>query len=972
MRLAAAAAVVALLGSACGEADPARAAFDETVIPVLQRSCGASTCHGVAPGAEARGEVVDWSRFHYRLDAAGAPADPDRLYEVARRYIDTAEDPAFSSLLRKPLDVRLGGLPHYGGVSWSGPGHPDYAALYRWILLESEGGEDPEPLDEMERLFAETVQPVLRAGTCFTPSCHGPTAGAIPYALDPGYGGEFPIAATRKNHQESLRQLSLDGFPALSRLVRKSRPISEGGIAHKGMNFDFYAGDPGDGVDAIAEWACAERLARTGRPCAQAGDAPITGFVFVQGPLESGHTFDLDVFRPGQDVYLATVADGDLEPASVRNLTASLHREPADIRDPAVSPGGDSLLFAMRTHAGEGHHLYLMDLATGAARPLTSGNGPLLGGGMATDRDPTFGPDGSVWFVSTRAGVLDDSGRHLDADLYSLDVDTGEVRRWTWTPHSERKPDFYRIGPSAGEVAVSALREALPAQGRAHPFRFPPDLETEYHQHFGITPDEDLLFDMREMPDGRYVATVGDREGVWSAGGLGIVDRNFGPELDADSGDAPALPSYLPPLVALDPDASSSGWTGGAWRDTAPLPDGRLLAAYAPQAFDLADPDAEPVFRIELLTLEEALDGSGPVLADRRVLVEVPGVSVFDPEPVYVRAPAEARPSHEAEPGEDRGLFLHGGLPMIDALLTNLSPSGVKEVRDDIRAVRVVEGLPTRPVDRVPVPPEETRHGIPGATSTGLGAFTPARVLGELPLAADGTFQVDLPAGIPFRLQALDGAGMAVGTMHNRWYDLAPGQTVRQGVSAWTGSSRYETQCGACHGNADGGDGPPALEAPDAMTSASITLSRFADQDPRRPLAPPELGEATRIEVDFEEDVQPLLAARCEGCHGGAAPAAGLSLTGEPTPWYTDAYESLLAPGAGSAGGFAYVDAATGSARGSFLVEKLAGAELDAPRGLDAAGEPHPREHGGQALTAEELGLLVRWIDLGAGYRVPE
>lgn len=929
---------------ACVPPPTARQVFEREVVPVLQQSCAAATCHGVAPGAEARGERIDWRQLFLQLDEHGRIADLDAAWEASRRVINTVENPELSALLRKPLAVIQGGVGHYGGASFATTDDRGYQAIRAWIELEDRGGEDPEPMGELQQIFADAVQPVLASATCMTSHCHGPDSGAIPFKLDPGFQGSWSAAATRHNYEETLAQLTLDGFPRRSRLVRKSLALGAGTV-HKGMNFDFYRGAPGDGVDAIVRWACAERRARAGVDCPGEDDPPLSGLVFVRGPIAPQHPFQLDTFTPGSDLWLATVGDASLVPSALENLTAALHPDgPVDVRDPAVSRDGRQVLFTMRRSTDEGHHLWLLDLETRVARQLSFGNGTLPGGGMATDRDPTFGPDDSVWFVSTRAGVVADQGQLLDAEIYTLDLASGDTRRWTHTPHLERKPVFFDVGAEAGgEVGFSALRDALPGQTRAHIFRFPPSLSTEYHQHFGVTPTATLLFDMRELSDGRYVAIQGDLSTRFEAGALVVVDRNFGPEINERSvSSIPALERYDPPLVVVADQ--------GAFRDPAPLADGRLLVAHVPAPVDVGD-EAEPfVSRIELVTLDEARDGSGPVVLEQIVLLEEPGVALSDPEPVWVRAPIRAEPA--LAPSDDAtAVFRHQGLPMIEALLGNLAPSGAKQPLAGIARVRLIEHLPLTPLARA---------------ATALGPHGPARILAELPVEADGSFQGRVPAGVAFRLQPLDEQGMAIGTMHNRWYSALPGQVITQGISSATGTARYGSMCGACHGEASGAARAPVLESPDAITSASLSLARFDRQNPRKPIEPPLLGDSTRVEIDFAGDVAPILEARCVRCHDEGA---ALELSSTPTERFTRAYESLLAPGERSGGGRDLVDDAEGRARTSFLVELLVGSELEAPGTLARPGLAHPADLDGQVpLEDVELATLVRWIELGATF----
>lgn len=930
--------------SACAPAPSARQVFEREVVPVLEQSCAAATCHGVAPGAEAAGERIDWQLLFLQLDNHGRIADVDAAWEASRRVINTVENPELSALLRKPLAVSQGGVGHYGGASFATTDDRGFQAIRAWIDLEDRGGEDPEPLGELEQLFAETVQPVLAAATCMTARCHGAESGAIPFKLDPGYQGAWSAAATRHNYEETLAQLTLDGFPRRSRVVRKSLALGAG-IVHKGTNFDFYRGGPGDGVDAFVRWACAERRARAGVDCPDDDDPPLSGIVFVRGPLAPHHPFQLDEFTPGTDLWLATVSDASLLPSALENLTAALHPEgPADVRDPAVSRDGSQVLFTMRRSAAEGHHLWLIDLGTRDARQLSFGNVALPGGGMATDRDPTFGPDDRVWFASTRAGLVADQGQLLDADLYTLDLASGATRRWTHTPHLERKPVFLDVGAEAGgEVAFSALRDALPGQARAHIFRFPPSLSTEYHQHFGVTPAATLLFDMRELPDGRYLAIQGDLSTRFEAGALVVVDRNFGPEINERSvSSAPALERYDPPLVVVAQE--------GAFRDPAPLADGRLLVAHVSVPIDVGNEAESFGARIELMTLDEARDASGPVMLERVVLLEEPGVALSDPEPVWVRAPVRAEPAL-GPVNDGTAIFRHQGLPMIDALLGNLSPSGAKQPLAGIARVRLIEHLPLTPRARA---------------ATAMGLHGPARILAELPVEADGSFQARVPAGVAFRLQPLDEQDMAIGVMHNRWYSALPGQVITQGISSAAGTARYGSLCAACHGEPSGSARTPELEAPDVITSASLSLARFERQNPRRPIEPPLLGDATRVEVDFSDDIAPILAARCVRCHDDDD---ALVLSNTPTEHYTRAYESLLAPGLRSGSGRDFVDDGEGRARASFLVELLLGRELDAPGSLALPPQAHPGSvDAGGPLEPDELATVIRWIELGATF----
>jgi hypothetical protein len=331
---------------------------------------------------------------------------------------------------------------------------------------------------------------------------------------------------------------------------------------------------------------------------------------------------------------------------------------------------------------------------------------------------------------------------------------------------------------------------------------------------------------------------------VWSAGALVHVDRNLGIALPAPVASSSSLTGYRSPVAYLGPygdpgDAILNPYAAetvqqplrrlqsdGAWRDPHPLPDGRVLAAWADGPVRLRDRDAAPDFGLYAATLARD-PASGALRVERRErLVDLPGVPETQPVPVFRNVPGTA---HGDAPRGDRGALLYGGVPMIESLLRQVGPFGLREPRDDLRAVRVLGWIP-RPSDPLHAP----APGLPSPQRrSGVGPHLPARVLAEIPLEEDGTFYASLPAGTAFRLQYLDARGMTVGVQHNRWFDLQGGQELRQGISP----SGYDAHCGACHG-ARSGRGPEAIPAVDVTARASRSLARFEGDDPDRPRAP--------------------------------------------------------------------------------------------------------------------------------------
>jgi len=957
------AAPLALAGVGSCSDDSPRARFDSEIAPLLARRCGTSACHQTTPGR------VSPRRLQFRLDADGRiPSDAmDEAYASAKRVIDTTEIPELSTLLRKTLRPELGGLAHAGGPSFYDRRDPAWQTLRAWIASERGGGEDGDPatLTEGERHFAREVQGRLGEGQCMLAPCHGGQS-AIPLRFDPGVDGTFGVAATRANYREALVHLSLGGSPSLSRLARKPLRDVATALPHRGGNglsaFPSTLSDPLPA--AIVAWARLERRLRTGE-----GDGGLSGIAFVGGPVGPARVVEHDDFVPGSDVYLLSPPEPG---GAVRNLTASLHPSPADLRDPAVDDTGTRLAFSMRVGVDAPRVIWELDLRTGAARAVTQG-ARLPDGRWSADRWPAYAPDGRLWFASTRAAMLAEHADGYDTDLYVLERD-GSLTRRTFTPSPELATTFFRQGhETSGSVAFTAIRR-LGDGYKGVVYRFPNDLHSEYHQHVGITLGDDITWHMRETPDGNYVGLLLDRDAVWSAGALVHVDRNLGIELPSRLVPRGSLPAYRSPVSYLGPYGSHAEGIAdpyapesvagparrvqseGAWRDPHPLPDGRLAASWADGTVRLRDPTATPDFGLYAVSLDRDPATGALRIAERQRLVDLPGVSETQGVPVFRNVPGQ---SVAPAPQGDRGQLLHGGVPMIEEMLRSVGPHGARVLRDDIRAVRILAWSP-----RSSDPPLPAAPGLPSELRrSGAGPHLPARVLAEVPVESDGTLYASIPAGTAFRLQYLDARGMAVGTQHNRWFDIQGGQELRQGVAPGT----YDGRCAGCHG-ARSGRIIDAFQPIDVTARASRSLARFVDDDPDRAREPYRVEGAIR--ADWQADVAPMLARSCAGggCHDARTRAAGLALVATPGARYDLAYESLVSLGEGSLHGHRYLDVTGTSARGSYLIERVLGEELDAPRSVRGAAA----HRGDPPLDAAALSTLVRWIESGATWRAEE
>ena len=220
-----------------------------------------------------------------------------------------------------------------------------------------------------------------------------------------------------------------------------------------------------------------------------------------------------------------------------------------------------------------------------------------------------------------------------------------------------------------------------------------------------------------------------------------------------------------------------------------------------------------------------------------------------------------------------------------------------------MKRLRVVEGVP----------------GEPAGPSLGNGFFGPSapapgvsqRILGEINVEDDGSFNIQVPANTPIRFQALDAEGAALRTCK------------------WVWAKNKEARgCIGCH--EDGELTPPNVLA-QAVTRPSVPLT-----------LPPE----RRRTVSFERDIQPLLLRKCASpaCHSGAA-----------SPRLDNRAElaKLVVPG---------------RSRVSPLVWSLFGSVTARPWDRPQPARkvrPMPPE-GSPPLTDDERRTILEWIDVGA------
>jgi hypothetical protein len=235
----------------------------------------------------------------------------------------------------------------------------------------------------------------------------------------------------------------------------------------------------------------------------------------------------------------------------------------------------------------------------------------------------------------------------------------------------------------------------------------------------------------------------------------------------------------------------------------------------------------------------------------------------------------------------------------LDANLTDL---GAEWPKGEGRRLRVVEGL-ARLKDQL----------LPSGMVT-------RRILGEVALAEDSSFHLQLPANTPVQVQLLDRDGLALRT------------------SSWIWTRNHENRgCIGCH---EDRERTPANRFAKALAEPAAELTSPAER---------------RRTVDFVRDVRPIVEHRCTVCHGagGERPLLDPGPAGarEPSPAYRTLISAYLQPG---------------RARASRVIWHLLGRNTARPWDLAEVGQTGRPRPAASPVTEDEVRTIAEWIDLGA------
>ncbi|MCK5801480.1 MAG: NPCBM/NEW2 domain-containing protein [Lentisphaeria bacterium] len=536
------------------------------------------------------------------------------------------------------------------------------------------------------------------------------------------------------------------------------------------------------------------------------------------------------------DQYLGRHSRPGPGPVLVRNWKSDHPEEtvllegklpPGTVTHPDLSFEGDRILFSYCDHSETDRSLRrfsihemgldgtgLRQLTGTAADPLETLDGRQTV--MVEDFDPCYLPDGGIAFISTRCqsfGRCHHRRYNPSYMLYWMDGDGKGIRQLSFGEANEWDPSVLADGRIIYTRWDYINRHDTLYQSL---WTMRPDGTGVAHFYGNYTRNPCMVAEARSIPGSRKVVCTATAHHAYTTGSILALD----PQRGVDG---------VAPVERITPEVrfpETEGWGMDNCCCTPwPLTEDLYLVARAPgEPLDLRRRvQSVQAYSIWLI---DTLGGRELVYRDKMM-------SCFSPMPVRPRLrPPVLASMLPAEPKSRMGTFYVQDVRM---------PS--REYGGRIAALRVnaIIGQPTASVPhRGKVRQEIVK-----------------RIVGTVPVRADGSVAFRAPSGMPLQLQALDKDGKAVMTMRS-FVHLQAGEFAG---------------CVGCHEH--------RLSAP--LRTSAPTAATYVDLTP--PTGPRYPGG-----LSYQRTVQPVLDRYCISCHGLGRKAGGVSLLGTQVEFPIDGY----------------------------------------------------------------------------------
>ncbi len=609
-----------------------------------------------------------------------------------------------------------------------------------------------------------------------------------------------------------------------------------------------------------------------------------------------GGIFLLD--KPGYSFAAHDIFDGALDKGSI--LEPRLSYDATHVLFSFVDKAGKDYDPAQLDNAvDEGfYHVYEAGIDGTGLRQIS--RGPF------DDLMPAYLPDGGIVFSSTRReGYARCFGAQFSPrwhvyTLHRMDADGGHLKQLSYHDTNEWFPAVSNDGLILYSRWDYIDRDAVTHQTL---WATRPDGTNPVSVWGNATEKPHCTFQIQPIPNSPKIVFTAAAHHSVTAGPIVVVDPGKG---NNGQEALTRITSEVPFPEAETRDINE--YYESPW----PLSEKYFLAGYSPWPL-VWEPGANPPQALGIYLID--------VFGNRELIYRDPLIGSTNPCPLAARPVppvlSTALPDNAPDQGELLISDVYQGLTGIE--------------RGSVAEVRVIQ-----------IFPKSTPVG--GAPPVGLAQEENARaVLGEVPVEADGSAHIAVPARKPILFQLIDKDGMAVQIMRSLTY-LQPGEKV---------------SCVGCH---------------ESRMNAPVKGAPLAAQHPASPLVPKEFENEP---FSFMRVVQPILNEHCVRCHSGAEPKGGKDLSGAPLNGYTKSYWALCGD-KDFAGLNTNPETATAALVPRFGMRNQV--QMTPPGGAYGARGSRlmamlRKGHSDVHLEAEELRRIAQWIDCNAifyGVNLPE
>jgi hypothetical protein len=620
---------------------------------------------------------------------------------------------------------------------------------------------------------------------------------------------------------------------------------------------------------------------------------------------------------------------------------------PGTITHPDLSFDAKKVAFAFCDHRQSdarkrAFHLYEISLDSSGLRQLTGDSRDPMKGRLGRktqiieDFDPCYLPDGGIAFTSTRTMATVRCANYTRYNpafvLHRCAGDGSQIRALSFGELNEYEPALRSDGRLVYTRWEYINRNITTVHGL---WTTRPDGTGVEHFYGNNTIDPNVIVEARAIPGSRKVVASAVAHHRYFSGTIIVIDPEKGADgLKPLTRVTPELPfpeQYARRYMGkpLKPDENGIYPYGLPYS----LSDKALSAAPPHEPKKASGPFAMPYPLTEDLFLVARMEKKTrkfaiyliDTLGGRELIFSDPKSSCWAPIPIRPRKKPPVRASLVSpDPGVTCGTFF-----IQDVYQNRFDTTGVIK-RGSVKAIRIIQLL-DQPAER--------------AIPRGRVLFElPKRILGTVPVDANGSVAFRAPAGVPMQLQLIDENAMAVMTMRSFIY-LHPGETA---------------SCVGCH--------EPKTTAPPRTLRGKAKIHNITPP----PWRTYEKG------MSYTRTIQPVLDRYCIRCHGLDAknPMSLIATpltktykhTGISTDWpykitvpATQGYLNLLARPGVVAIAQAYNENLTSKPKDYFAhAGKLAKMLI--------AGHPDKKGASKIKLDPASLRRIIDWLDLNAPF----